>query len=265
MQECKNRAPGSLEWKDEEGERKGFEKWADDEYTLYKYSDGSYCSPVTRAALHGYQSRQPEIDMFQQLLNWENRTNDLLVAKVKELEAKNKQMQKRGQDSLDLLTWLARLCGVNDDEATIIEIMRTEIASMVGWPHAFQRRCCRGFDVLKAEVAHWKSNHDNMVERSRVLIDRPDLPLERVKAFKQLETLKAENEKMAIDWLNQECTVQKLQAENEKLRKDAERYRWLRDPCVDIRPIVKYQRGLTHQSLDAAIDAAMTAPDTKGE
>jgi FtsZ-binding cell division protein ZapB len=51
-------------------------------------------------------------------------------------------------------------------------------------------------DALNAEVQHWKANHDNMVNRSRVLIDRPDLPLERVKAFKQLETLKAENEKL---------------------------------------------------------------------
>jgi hypothetical protein len=55
----------------------------------------------------------------------------------------------------------------------------------------------------------------------------------------------------------------KLQAEVSRLRADAERYRWLRDPCVDIRPIIKYQRGdygwglWTHKALDEAIDAAM--------
>jgi hypothetical protein len=47
-------------------------------------------------------------------------------------------------------------------------------------------------DALKAEVKHWKANHENMVNRSRVLIDRPDLPLERVQAFRQIERLQAE-------------------------------------------------------------------------
>jgi hypothetical protein len=35
-------------------------------------------------------------------------------------------------------------------------------------------------------VEHWKANHKNMVDRSRVLIDRTDMPLERVKAFEYL-------------------------------------------------------------------------------
>jgi hypothetical protein len=70
-------------------------------------------------------------------------------------------------------------------------------------------------DALKTEVAHWKANHDNMVSRSRVLIDRTELPLERVKAFEQIEQLQSENAA--------------LKAENERLRKDAERYRFLRE------------------------------------
>lgn len=51
-------------------------------------------------------------------------------------------------------------------------------------------------DALKAEVKHWKANHENMVNRSRVLIDRPDLPLERVQAFRQIERIKSENERL---------------------------------------------------------------------
>ncbi len=35
---------------------------------------------------------------------------------------------------------------------------------------------------LEVEVAHRKANHDNQVQRARILIDRPDCPLERVKA-----------------------------------------------------------------------------------
>lgn len=36
---------------------------------------------------------------------------------------------------------------------------------------------------------HWKANHDNQVARARVLLDRPDMPLERVKAYDRILTL----------------------------------------------------------------------------
>lgn len=54
-----------------------------------------------------------------------------------------------------------------------------------------------------------------------------------------------------------------LQAECEKLRKDAERYRWLRDPCSGAERVVMYGRGdygrglMAYTMLDEAIDAAM--------
>lgn len=35
------------------------------------------------------------------------------------------------------------------------------------------------------EAAHWKSNHAQRVEAARVLIERPDLPLERVDAYRK--------------------------------------------------------------------------------
>lgn len=37
--------------------------------------------------------------------------------------------------------------------------------------------------TLTAERDHWKANHDAQVERARILIDKVDLPLERVKAY----------------------------------------------------------------------------------
>jgi len=46
-------------------------------------------------------------------------------------------------------------------------------------------------EELEKEVAHWKSNHDNRVEAARVLIDRADLPLERVKAYESYVALQA--------------------------------------------------------------------------
>lgn len=54
-----------------------------------------------------------------------------------------------------------------------------------------------------------------------------------------------------------------LRAEVEALRKDAERYRWLRDPCSGAERVVLYSRGdfgrglMSHTTLDAAIDAAL--------
>lgn len=57
--------------------------------------------------------------------------------------------------------------------------------------------------------------------------------------------------------------VQALIFEREKLRKDAERYRWLRDPCSGAERVVMYGRGdygrglMAYTMLDEAIDDAM--------
>jgi hypothetical protein len=44
-------------------------------------------------------------------------------------------------------------------------------------------------EALTTERDHWKANHDNQVERARVLIERTDMPLERVAAYKQIGML----------------------------------------------------------------------------
>ena len=38
---------------------------------------------------------------------------------------------------------------------------------------------------LEREVTHWKANHANEVKRSRILKERPDMPIERVRAYEQ--------------------------------------------------------------------------------
>ena len=45
---------------------------------------------------------------------------------------------------------------------------------------------------LRREVAHWKANHDHQVERARILMERPDLPIERVEAYKKWQECEAE-------------------------------------------------------------------------
>jgi hypothetical protein len=58
--------------------------------------------------------------------------------------------------------------------------------------------------------------------------------------------------------------IRRLRSEVEALRKDAERYRWLRDPCSGAEQVFycrgDYGKGLMSGStLDAAIDAALAA------
>lgn len=48
--------------------------------------------------------------------------------------------------------------------------------------------------AVTADRDHWRSNHDAQVQRARVLHDRPDLPLERVKAYAQIGSLLAERD-----------------------------------------------------------------------
>lgn len=38
---------------------------------------------------------------------------------------------------------------------------------------------------LKAEVARWKNHHETEVRRARILKERTDMPIERVKAYEQ--------------------------------------------------------------------------------
>ena len=61
-----------------------------------------------------------------------------------------------------------------------------------------------------------------------------------------------------------ECAeVHALLTERAELMRDAERYRWLREPCSGAERVVTYGRGdygrglMSYTMLDAAIDAAM--------
>lgn len=56
---------------------------------------------------------------------------------------------------------------------------------------------------LRRERDHWKANHDFQVARARLLIERTDLPLERVRAYEELAALRermAGMEKDAARW-----------------------------------------------------------------
>lgn len=43
--------------------------------------------------------------------------------------------------------------------------------------------------ALEAEVLHWKANHASVTRKSHILIERIDMPIERVKAFELIGQL----------------------------------------------------------------------------
>lgn len=49
-------------------------------------------------------------------------------------------------------------------------------------------------EAVCKERDHWKANHDAQVQRARVLVDRPDMPLERVRAYQQIGELQRQVE-----------------------------------------------------------------------
>lgn len=52
---------------------------------------------------------------------------------------------------------------------------------------------------LKNEVAHWKANHATEVSRARILKDRPDMPVERVKAYELMGKLRDDNDQLRTE------------------------------------------------------------------
>lgn len=52
---------------------------------------------------------------------------------------------------------------------------------------------------LQRELTHWKANHANEVKRARVLIERPDIPLERVKAYELMGKLRDDNDQLRTE------------------------------------------------------------------
>lgn len=51
-------------------------------------------------------------------------------------------------------------------------------------------------DELAAQVTHWKANHASVVEQARILKERPDMPIERVKAYESWVAMAVQVEKI---------------------------------------------------------------------
>lgn len=110
-------------------------------------------------------------------------------------------------------------------------------------------------EKLKAERNHWKANHDAQVQRARVLIDRPDIPLERVKAYEQIGVLTSERD----EWKSKHFAFK----DRDDMRNDAELYRHLRDhfakTATDAKAEFARLEPLTGDAFDSVVRASMDA------
>jgi len=67
-------------------------------------------------------------------------------------------------------------------------------------------------EELEQQVRHWKSNHDEVIRKSAVLSQRPDLPVDRLPAIQRYEQQNTE-----------------LKHSVNALREDAARYQYIRE------------------------------------
>jgi len=72
-------------------------------------------------------------------------------------------------------------CGLTFGESTLLHEIKTG-----------QKQAIHSAEIaaLRKERDHWKANHDAQVSRARLLIERPDMPLERVSAYLELAALR---------------------------------------------------------------------------
>lgn len=93
--------------------------------------------------------------------------------------------------------------------------------------------------ALIAEVEHWKANHADMVARKALLEQRPDLPVDRIPAYREMERLQRELDRKdstirtisnALIYAEQEgakhnSKAQELENENRRLKCELEEAR----------------------------------------
>lgn len=63
------------------------------------------------------------------------------------------------------------------------EALQTELIAVYEQLEQVKKEAERQAVIMETMVNHWKANHANQVERARILIERPDMPLERVNAY----------------------------------------------------------------------------------
>lgn len=81
----------------------------------------------------------------------------------------------------------------SDASARIAELEQAHAFVFQQYQDLGEEMCVLGkqLDTVTKERDHWKANHDNRVKAARMLIEREDLPVERVRTYKDYIALQA--------------------------------------------------------------------------
>ena len=64
------------------------------------------------------------------------------------------------------------------------------VQHVVNWLRAQDQHASAALiELLVKERDHWKANHAEAIKRQKILLDRPDLPIERVRAYEEMVRL----------------------------------------------------------------------------
>lgn len=157
---------------------------------------------VTTAKLEGLFAH---IDAQAQQLN----TQRIMIEAQSAVKGRIRdEASKRGRDASSAVSELDYLIELIDaQQARIAELEENAGAhalAMKAGKAMLQAETERA-DKAEAERDHWKANHDNQVLRARLLIEREDLPLERVKAYQRMQEL--EKDAARYQYISSACTV----------------------------------------------------------
>lgn len=102
-------------------------------------------------------------------------------------------------------------------------------------------------DAAERDRDHWKANHENQVRRARIMMDRPDMPIERVKAYQHM--LELEKDAARYRFLRNKAYVGECYTERGKVYE-------ISGMDIEVK-LVEVRGGDDGDEVDAAIDAAM--------
>jgi hypothetical protein len=102
------------------------------------------------------------------------------------------------------------------------------LVGAVGDPMEVPAYVAYQIEWLSGMLDHWQSNHDNQVSRARFLIERGDIPVERVRAYEEVEQLRERVKDAEGDAVRLHADKMELMMKYKfsGMEEDAGRYRW---------------------------------------